>query len=631
MSEKQHWQQLIQTRYSRRTMLGVSAKAGVGAAGLALVGCGDDDDDDEAVADAPVDEAPEDEAPVDEAPADEEPADEEPADEEPADEEPADAPVDEAPADGVDDVQVLNVSMRGETNSLDPQRATDTNSIAILKQIYAPLIHVDTNLDLQPILAAEIPTVENGGISEDGMTYTFKLREGLQWSDGQALVAQDLVNGAKRLFDPGSGNFYVDFYRVLAADGQNLATAIALGAGEDTTELELSVIENLEVTAPDDRTVVYQLNTRSPVFLLLASLWPLYPIRQDIVDEFGDTWTDPANHISNGAMTLASWNREQDQTMVRNPNYHLEPAKLETLFVDQISDTAIGFLAYQEGEIDVFWAGPEEVAQIREDEALQQEFISYAQQITLGIYFNFSVPALQDRRIRRAMAMAVNREEYAAIVLEGAAIPAYSWLPPGVPGHEPDAGRSLYFDQAIEDAQDLLAEAGFPGGEGLTFEILLSDSSSAKLTGEWLKEQWETKLGITITLNILEAATYFGERNQGNYQLTAGGWGSDYGDPQNWMPLFQTGGLLNSGDFSNADYDALLEAANVELDNTTRIDLYRQADALFQEELPFMTLNYRVRAVLVKPYVKGLVPTSSESGVPGDDHFHLAYISGKNA
>ncbi|HJN92946.1 MAG TPA: ABC transporter substrate-binding protein, partial [Dehalococcoidia bacterium] len=287
MSEKQRWQQLIQTRYSRRTMLGVSAKAGVGAAGLALVGCGDDDDDDEAVADAPVDDAPADDAPADDAPADDVPADDEPADDE--------------PADGLDDVQVLNVSMRGETNSLDPQRATDTNSIAILKQMYAGLIHVDTDLVPQPNLASEIPTVENGGISEDGTTYTFKLREGLQWSDGQPLVAQDLVNGAKRLFDPGSGNFYVDFYRVLAADGQNLATAAALGAGEeDTTELELSVIENLEVTAPDDRTVVYQLNARSPVFILLASLWPLYPVRQDVVDEFGDTWTDPANHVSNG-------------------------------------------------------------------------------------------------------------------------------------------------------------------------------------------------------------------------------------------------------------------------------------------------------------------------------------------
>ena len=340
------------------------------------------------------------------------------------------------------------------------------------------------------------------------------------------------------------------------------------------------------MTAPDDLTVVYQLTSRSPVFLLLASLWPLYPTRQDLIDEHGDGWTEAGNHVSNGSFTLASWNHEQDITLVRNTNAVVQP-RLETVFVDQITERNIALLAYQEGELDVAVLGPEEIAQARDDDALQAEAESYAQQVTLGVYFNFNVPTLTDKRVRQALSIALDRDQLVAIVLEGAGIPAYSWLPPGVPGHDNDFGRALYENRPIEDAQAMLAEAGFPGGEGLAFEVLISDSSTSKLVGEWFKEQWESKLGISIELIVREVATYFSERNQGLYQITTGGWGSDYADPQNWMPLFQTGGLLNSGDFSNADYDALLAAADQELDNARRIALYEEANQLFMDELPF--------------------------------------------
>jgi oligopeptide transport system substrate-binding protein len=601
----------------------MSARAGVGAAGLALVGCGDDDDDDdEAVAQADPEDQTDDQAQAQDEPED----DDEQA--EPADEQ---AEEDDEPPAVVTDVQLLNANLRGEADSLDPQIATDTVSISVLKQIYAPLVELDEDAKLRPIIAEELPSPTNGGVSADGLTYTFKLREGLKWSDGTALVAQDLVNGAKRVFLPGSGSFYVDFYRVLAAQGANAAVVEAFTAGvEDTADLENTVVEMLEVSAPDDRTVVYKLARTSPVFLFLASLWPLYPIRQDIIDAEGDGWTEAATHVSNGLFALESWNHEQDITLVRNEHYHGEPAKLETVFLDMVAETNIAFLAYQEGELDVNVLGPEEIAQVRTDDALAEEFIFYGQQVTLGTYFNFNVPALADVKVRQALSMAVDRNEYAEIVLEGSAIPAYSWLPPGVPGHNTETGRSLYENRDVADAQALLVEAGFPGGEGLELEYLSSDSTTSILTAEWLQEQWREKLGVTLTIKVLETATYFAERNAGNYELTGGGWGSDYSDPQNWMPLWQTGGLLNSGDYSNTDYDALIVAADNELDNPTRIALYEQAQEVFVADPPFMPLNYRVRSILKKPYVKGLVVTSSESAVPGDDFYENIFIEGKN-
>ena len=136
-----------------------------------------------------------------------------------------------------DSVQVLNTNLGGEPQSLDPQRAADVTSITVLANIYSTLLRLDENDNIQPDLAEEIPSVDNGGISADGLTYTYKLRDDLKWDDGSDLVAQAFVDGAKRLFEPGTGNYYVDFYRVLAAGGAQGAAVAALGEGVEGDEL----------------------------------------------------------------------------------------------------------------------------------------------------------------------------------------------------------------------------------------------------------------------------------------------------------------------------------------------------------------------------------------------------------
>src|SRR5690606_16130565 len=146
---------------------------------------------------------------------------------------------------------------------------------------------------------------------EDGLTYTFQLREGLTWSDGTPLVAQAFVDGATRLFAPGSANPYVDFYQVIAS-----------------------------VEAPDDRTVAYHLNRQSPEFLLLATLWPLYPVRQDLVDTHGDRWTEAGTLISNGPFVLEVWEHGERVRLARNEHYHRDPAGLDAIEFDLIDDTA---------------------------------------------------------------------------------------------------------------------------------------------------------------------------------------------------------------------------------------------------------------------------------------------------
>jgi oligopeptide transport system substrate-binding protein len=525
--------------------------------------------------------------------------------------------------------QIFRSRLQGEPGTLDPQRATDTDSISVLRQIYSTLLILDQDQQLQPDVAAEIPTVANGGISADGLTYTFKLKDDLKWSDGTPLVAQAFVDGAKRLFEPGSANFYVDFYRVLAAGGTNaeLEQALADGVeGDALAALEQAVADNLEVSAPDDKTVVYQLNSQSPVFLLLATMWPLYPVRQDIIDANGDQWTEAGTLVANGMFSLADWNHSESLRLVKNDNWHRE-SFLDEVEIDIIADDAVAFLAYKEGELDATTLGPAELVQVRGTD-LEDEFRTYARLSTIGIYFNFRTDSLQEAGVRQALASAIDRDEYAEIVREGAVGPAYGWVPPGMPGFDPEVGRQYETD--VANAQKLLADAGYPGGEGLELEILSADSTVGVLTVEWLKEQWETNLGATVTINTLDRSGYFAERNAGNYQVTTGGWGADYPDPQNWMPLFRSGGGLNSGDYSNIAFDDLIVAADTELDNDKRIGLYLDAQRIMLDDVPFAPLYHGRRNILVKPWVQGFLPSSMESNQPGDFFFDTIFIEGRS-
>ncbi|MBM3140079.1 MAG: peptide ABC transporter substrate-binding protein [Chloroflexi bacterium] len=529
--------------------------------------------------------------------------------------------------------QTLRVNLGGEPQSLDPQRATDVTSITILKQIYSTLVKVDENQKIVPDLAKEVPTVENGGISKDGLTYTYKLKDGIKWSDGKAIVAQDFVNGAKRLFEPGTGNYYVDFYRVLDAKGKNAEVEKALAAGKKGDELkalEQEVAANLQVTTPDEKTVVYKLSRPSPVFTLLTTMWPLYPVRQDVVTAKGDKWTEAGNLIANGAFTLKEWKHNENIVLEKNANwYQAADVKLTTVKFDMIKDSAVAFLAYQKGELDIVTLGPAELVQVRKDEKLKKEYVFYPQLTTIGVYFNLKYEPFKDVKVRQALAGSFNREEYAETVREGAVLPAYGWVPPGMLGHDDKVG--LQYKDAVDKSKKLLADAGITDPKKITVEILTSDSSVSKLTAEWLKQQWEKNLGISVSIKVLERATYFSERAAGKYQVVTGGWGADYPDPQNWMPLFKSGGLLNSGAFADPEFDKFIDQADTELNNERRIALYKQSQVRMLDQMPFAPLNYSRRNGLVKPWVKGLITNSKEGDVPGDQFLWKISISGRSS
>jgi len=524
------------------------------------------------------------------------------------------------PAPAAGEPQVLFVNLTSEPATIDPQRATDQVSLTLVRNLHSGLLRLDPDDELLPDLAEDVPTVENGGISADGLTYTFRLRDGLRWSDGTPLRAQAFVDAARRLFEPGALNQYADFYRVLASDGPegdaNLAyqAAVAAGAsGEELGELAEQVASGLRVEAPDDRTVVYHLNRQSPVFPLLSSLWPLYPVRQDLVDAHGPLWTEAATHVGNGPFRLAVWDHGQRVRIERNEHWHGGPIALEAIEFDMIDDAAVAFLTYQNDEVDVVVLGPAQLVQVRNSEQLRAQFRGYAELTAIGIYPNVSDPVLADARVRQALAGSLNRVEFASAVLEGNALPAYGWIPPGMPGHDREVGRQ--YEAAAAASRALLADAN---AEGMTLTILTPEASTAVLTAQWLKEQWETNLGISVNLDVRETGSYVQARGAGDFQLTVGGWAADYPDPQNWLAVFRTGSPLNAGQFSQPDFDALIDDAADELDYERRLELYLDAQRVLIDEAGVIPLYYRVRGALVKPWVQGLQPSPRDGAVPGD-------------
>lgn len=527
------------------------------------------------------------------------------------------------------DARVLRLNLGGEPQTLDPQRAADSTSISVLRSLYAALLRVGPDLSIVPDLAAEVPTVANGGISEDGLTYTFHLRPGLTWSDGAPLTARAFVDGAQRLFDPANANPYVDFYRVIAAQGANARVAEALGEGATGPALEAlerAASRDIEVSAPDDLTVVYRLRRRSPAFLSLVTLSPLYPVRADLIEEHGDRWTEAGHLVGNGPFTLVRWDHGQQIVLARNDRYHGGVVPLDGVRFDMIGDSAIALLAYERGELDITTLGPTELVRVRDDQALRAQFHAYAQLSTQAVYFNAADPLLDDARVRQALSLALDRPGYAEVLREGAVLPATAWIPPGMPGYDAAAGEELA-RPSLERARALLRDAGHEDGRGIELRLLVADASSARTTAQWLQEQWERGLGVGVQLVVRERAAYFEDRVQGRFQVVVGGWSADYADPENWLPQFRSGSGLNPGGFSDAAFDGLIDQAALELDQTRRLTAYRQAQRLLIDDAAIAPLAYGRRNILVQPWVKNLVTSPMEAEVPGDLYLDRAAIA----
>ncbi len=498
--------------------------------------------------------------------------------------------------------QELRIRIAGDPGTMDPQLASYSEEISAVKQLFRGLFTYDEDLNVVPAVALEVPTKENGGISDDGLTYTINLRDDAIWSDGTPVTAGDFVYAFQRLFDPKAGaqGYYFDFYTAIAG-----AEEAAYGEG---------TIDAVGVTAPDDYTLQIQLAYEQPTLPVLLALWPASPLRQDVIEQYGEAWTEPGNLIGNGPFVLAQYEPEQQIVLEANAGYWGDDQPtLQRLVFRIIPDDSAALLAYQNGEIDMTSIPPVDAATYEGD----AEQLRYAQLETFAIFYNHTQAPFDDPLVRRAFSRAIDREAYVTVVEGGVGEPAVSWLPPGMPGSDASVGQDLGFD--LGAARSLLEEAGYPDGDGfpsVTFTI--PEDESNRLTAEFLQEQLKQNLGVDIQIEALEENSFFDRFFEGDFEFTWLSWFADYADPENWLPQqFAADGGFNVMGYSNPEVDELLEQAATELDETERLALYDEVHRIIIEDQAVTPVFHPERNYLVKANVAGLITTVLDAE-PGD-------------
>ena len=526
-------------------------------------------------------------------------------------------------------VQEFRANLRGDPPTLDPNLSSWDATSTIVSLVFEPLFKFDEEQSLVPAVAVEVPTVKNGGASPDGKVYTIRLRADAKWSDGHPVTAADFEYSLKRLLDPKLRADYASFfYDISGAQPYNGALGRPQEPVTQTDAALAKMRDAVEIEALDDHTLQITLSNPRASFPMRLALAPASPIREDIIEANGDTWfEDPSTYIGNGPFMLSEWVRRDHITLIPNPSYAGPRPKLARVTLSMVIDPQSNFAAYVNGEREVVAVPPQQVQAVRRDPTLSKQLVIGMQTATFALQLNNRKPPFDNPEVRQAFSMAVDRDSFIQSVRLGVGRPAHSWIPPGVPGHDSNLGKQWTFDPAR--AQAVLAEAGYPGGDGLppiTFEY--ANTGNNPLYAGFFQDQFKANLGIEVQLEPMEPAAFTRYVNEARHMIGLFGFGGDYPDPDNWLPdFFGINASQNKAGYVNEDVDALMARAMAEPDATRRALMWAEAQRAIVEDAPIIFLYHDERYVLVKPYVANLHVTPMDTNsLPGNRFLDKVYL-----
>lgn len=538
---------------------------------------------------------------------------------------------DETPSGSPAAEQVLRVQSL-EPQFLDPQRSNFEQDIMIQRMLFRGLYTLvatdDGGVEAQPAMAAGDPEV-----SDDGLTFTIDLNPDNKWSDGETVTAQHVVDGIRRGCDPRNASPYAYLLQSSAIGGiigvvgcDELSAA--LGTAEaplKPTEAELqALIEGIGAKAIDEDTVEITLVAPKLVstFKQIFSLWTTFPARQDVIDQFGDKWVDPANIVTNGPYTLSEFVVKDHATLVPNPNYALEPkAQLSELTIHFIDDYSVAFKDYQNGELDITSFPETDIPTVEGDAELNAEYVKEGTARIDAIEMQLENEVLAKFEVRLALSRAIDRVTLNEVVYNGASIPATYWMVEGLPGFQGNEPFEdiIGFDE--EAAKQALSDAGYPNGAGFpTLTLLMRDDTVQRALGEYLQNQWKTVLNIDVDLEYVDAATRSARFNAETFELFRGGWQLDYPDPENpIVGLFDTGGGNNHYNCSDPEIDAKINEGLTAETFEDHVKAFQEAEILIVTRLCGVApITQLARIFLVDSKVGGVIPNGTiDAGLPG--------------
>src|SRR3990170_2937654 len=535
------------------------------------------------------------------------------------------------PQGGLAAEQVLNVDIHGEPPTLDPNAAQDAVSLAVLRAMHRPLVYINDKLEVVPALA------ESWEISDDAKEITFTLKDA-KYSNGDQIVAGDLVYSWKRLVDPRTAAPYSYVMAEVAGAGDLLAMA---GADPLPADAEITAaLDKLGVEAPDDKTFVVTLETPATYFLSALTLWVGVPIQEKWITSEGAT--EAANYVSSGPFMMETWNHNSEIILVPNPNWYGEvKPTLTQIRMIMSPEPAQGMAAYETGEIDAYMPVPsEDILRIKDDPVLGAE---YSEQSDLSItYYNYNNgndstgKAKSDRcqdpkacptsnlNFRKALTQAVDKTAFQNATFAGIGTVAGTFVMPGIPGAVPEYEPYPYDLEAAKASMDLaLSEIGYASAAEIPpLKLGFNTGAGHEPRAAFLAQAWLDAFGLQTEQIGSEFGVFLTQRTAGEYDIARNGWGADYPHANNQLNgLFTCGGGNNDQQYCNKAFDDLIAQAAVEEDQAAQATLYEQAQKIMADDAASLFLRWGTGAQLVKPYVTGLTRTPMDSVAPGE-HFY---------
>ncbi|WP_322905064.1 peptide ABC transporter substrate-binding protein [Paenibacillus campi] len=502
--------------------------------------------------------------------------------------------------------QDLRINMSAEPPTFDPAQAKDTQTNTALKLMYDGLTRMGADGNPTPGAA------EKWDVSEDGLKYTFHLRNNAIWSNGDPVTAQDFVYAWERVLSPATTPASEYAYQLYY-----------LKNGEAFNTGKIKDFSQVGVKAVDDKTLEVTLTAPTPYWLGLTSFYTYYPVNKKNV-EANPQWAAKADTmVTNGPFTLTTWTTGQQLVWTKNDKYwDKDNIKLNTITASLVNSGATEYASYQSGQLDYAGSPTGEIPTDQIAAAKQQypdQFNAKGIASTYYYEFNNKEKPFDNANIRKAFAMSIDRQAIVDKVTLGGQLPAYGFVPPGIKGQNEEFRTEFkddYFKEDVTQAKALLAQG--LKEEGLTalpaITLIYNSSEAHQKVALAIADMWKKNLGVNVQTENQEWSVFLNNRQSGNYQIARAGWTADYNDPMTFMDMWVTNGGNNDAKYSNPTYDKLITDAKSTQDNAKRMTDMAQAEKLLiQDDMVIMPIYYYTSISLVKPNLKGIVVDFSGS------------------